>query len=218
MTIRPRSLGRLQKLASSVQKCAFAASTLALLLMASCAGCGGDGNGGGGGGTPVDGITIQPNDTSGASLSFQLAQANGGDTVSVTAGGGPASVRLFSRTDPLNMIVSAKDSESGVQELQIWVTRATCHCDDEQCSACNHPLVSAPEFKFSRPKQQPGTVVPDSSIYAEIIDVTKCCPRIPASGPASGTSFVEYDVWAVAINHSGLKSQTRTITATWRSS
>jgi hypothetical protein len=176
--------------------------TAALLLAA----CNPSPSGGGGG------ITVPQNDASAPDLTLGVSQGN--QTATVKSGGGAAAMTLTAKTGSVNMLATAVDNESGVQNLQIWVERTITTCDaGGTCSGGNPGLLGSPAFGSSGPTTSPGQTTAASSIMAQAFDLTTAIPQTAVS---SGTRTVKLDFWAVAVNHLGGKSQTTRVSATWK--
>jgi hypothetical protein len=186
-------------------RAASVAAVLALLA-ASC-----DGDGGGGG------ITIPQNDNSPPEVTLQVSETvPGAQTISVTTSGSNQSHMLQGRTGPLNLVASAKDSESGIQSLEIWVNKVTASCDASSglCSQSGPGLLSSPRFNSTSPKKNPGDTVSASSILADTLNLGLEIPAATALMP--GDSFiVTIQTSAKAVNHLGGKSDTRVVESTF---
>jgi hypothetical protein len=181
---------------------------LALIALASTLVLGGDCPNSGSGG-----VTIPSNDGSPPTLSFGLGQQNGAD-VSVAAGGAPESMTLVARTGPLNLLATADDPESGVQDVQIWMTKRTSSCDaDEICASQGPGSPQQPRFSNPQPPKAPGENVSAGSILGQALELSAEIPQ--AGPPPGGTLTVEFRFWAVAVNYLGGSSITPVISATW---
>src|SRR5215212_3922809 len=87
------------------------------------------------------------------------SRVNGGDTtppevsLSVEHAGTSATngrLALTSKVGKLNLVANAADQESGIQDLQIWMTSITGVCPttgaNPVCAVPSHALVTAPTF------------------------------------------------------------------------
>jgi hypothetical protein len=176
----------------------------AVLFVALIASCGGDGGGG---------ITIPATDGSPPTISFAVAEAGQGGGVTVN-GGADEKLDLRARTGSLNLAVTAKDSESGIQKVEIWLTKKTTRCDADVCSPAGPGLAGSPKFDSTEPQKSPGDTTAESSIVAEALNLSQEIGQ--ASAPPNGSLTVELELWAVAVNHRGGRVETSRVTATWK--
>jgi hypothetical protein len=164
----------------------------------------------GGGG----GITIPQSDGSAPELSLGAGQ-QGGQNVTVSAGGSPQNLQLISKSGSLNLLATANDPESGIQALEIWVNKVTTSCDlvNNICTQSGPGLLSSPMFESSSPQKQPGDTTAAGSILAQALDLSQ---QIPQGSVAAGHSrTVTLTIYAVAVNHLGGRTQTPEIKAVW---
>ncbi len=169
-------------------------------------------NGGGGGG---GGITIPQNDSTSPILTLGSGQ-QGGQNVTVSGGGsGPGqNMKLTSKTGSLNLLATAKDPESGIQAVEIWVNGETTFCDANKiCKKTGPGLLGKPTFESTSPKKNPGETTPDSSILAQPLNLSTMIPQGSVQPGESRT--VTLIISAVAVNHLGGRTQTPEIKATW---
>jgi hypothetical protein len=181
-------------------------SIILLLPLSACQQCTGGSSGGG--------ITIAQSDGTPPTLSLGAGQP-GGQNVSVSVGGSAQNMKLTSKSGALNLLASAKDGESGVQALEIWVNKKTTRCDTATnlCSQTGPGLLAKPQFESTSPKKNPGETTPDASILADALDLSK---EIPQAAPSAGNTLtVQLLFFARARNHLGGQAQTPQITATW---
>jgi hypothetical protein len=192
----------------SARRKRFSSRSLALLASAALIGIVPACEGGGGGG-----ITIQANDSTPPGLTLEVAVAGGTEEASVSDGGSDQSLTLPNKTGTLNLAATASDQESGVQALQIWVSTTTTRCmATGTCQQTGPGLLGSPMFESSQPVKNPGDTTAASSILA---DVLKLPDIIQGSAPPGGSLHVQIDIWATAVNHRGVKSQTASVTARW---
>lgn len=175
----------------------------ALLLVLSMAGCPWNKSGG---------IMIKPNDMTPPSLTLDSGQA-GGQNVSVRAGGTGQNMSLSSKTGALNLLATAKDSESGIHALEIWVNKKTTFCDANGSCIRHAPLLGRLAFESTSLQKNPGESSAESSILAQPLDLSK---EIRQGTVPTGTSLrVELTIFAKAVNHQGGQTQTPEITVIW---
>lgn len=188
--------------------CLLALFGLALGLMTGC----GDGGSGGGGG-----ITIPENDSTPPELNIGAGEV-GPDRPSVVVdpGGPDKSLKLGTKTGTVNLLLTAKDPESGIKETQMWISKTTTRCTQDLCQGGNPELPGAPRFSTDEPKKGPGETTAASSIHGETLDLTQEIPQ--AAPPPGGSLTVKLEIWAVAINHLGGRSETAKATLTWSES
>lgn len=170
-------------------------------------------------GSSTGGVTIPESDGTPPEATLQVAvAASGGDSAAVsTSSGNSQSMTLRAKTGQLNLAASAKDSESGVQDLQIRLSMRVTTCDGNICET-SEPLNSSdpPLFSSKSPQKKPGETTAESSIMFESLDLTQ---KIPQGSPApGGTITVLLSFWVKAVNHLGASAQTPHIEATYRES
>ncbi len=181
------------------------AAALLALTAASC-----DGGGGGGGG-----VTIPQNDSSPPELTLQVSETTpGSQTVSVTTSGSDQNLALQQATGTLNLVATAKDPESGIQDTQIWVNKVSTSCDANLCTQSGPGLLSAPRFSSPSPKKNPGDTTAASSILAQSLNLAFEIGPAPPLMPGH-TRSVTIQVFATAINHLNGKSNTKLVRATF---
>jgi hypothetical protein len=164
-------------------------------------------------GSSCNGVTIPSSDGTPPTLTFGLAPMGSAATTTVSTGGMPQTATLPKKTGSLNLLVTAKDSESGLHDVQIWMTKTTTRCSGGICTQSGPGLVGAPIFSNPDSGKNTGDCVAESSTLAEAVDLST---EIPQAAPASGASLVvSLDFWAVGINHLGQKEVTPTATMTW---
>ena len=187
---------------------ALAATFLTALVLGGC-GAGGDG------GTPGDAVTVDGNDTTPPTLRLSAAETGGGNPqVDVQPGGASATLTLRTKTESINVIAIARDDESGVQKVEIWVNKRTATCSAGRCTSTGPGLLGSPRFQSTEPKQPPGAVV---SPQATLLGAVVLKDEIPQTPPQPGaTRFVEIIIHATATNHVDKEGSTPEITASWR--
>lgn len=170
--------------------------------------CGSGNSGGGAGG----GITIAQNDSTAPTLTLGAGQ-QGGQNINVNAGGSDQNMTLTSKTGSLNLLATAKDSESGVQAVEIWVNRESTFC--AAASNCKHVgpgLLGKPTFESTSPQKKPGETAAESSVLAQSLNLSAAIPQKLLPGESRSVIFT---IHAEAVNHLGGRTRTHTITATW---
>lgn len=182
---------------------------LVILILATVTFCSCPGGGGGGGG----GITIPQNDSTAPTLTLGAAQP-GGQSVTVNAGGSAQTLKLTSKTGALNLLATAKDPESGIQAVEIWVSNSTTFCDANKiCKLVGPGLLGKPTFESTSAQKKPGETAADSSILADSVNLST---QIRQAQLQPGESLsVTIIIYAVAVNHLGGRTQTPEIKATW---
>lgn len=164
------------------------------------------------------GITIAQNDSTAPTLTFGVGQpagqSAGGQNVTVSAGGSAQTMKLTSKSGALNLLATAKDPESGIQAVEIWMNKKTTSCDAGGICTTNNPgLLGAPMFESTSPQKNPGQTTPDGSILLQAVNLSM---EIPQASVLAGESLrVSLIFHAVAVNHLGGRTQTPEITATW---
>ncbi len=192
-----------QKISLTINLCAL----VLILLLAGCAGaptppgsCGG-------------GVKISSQDSTPPTLTLSVGQSSG-LPVTVSASGSAQNMKLTSKTGTLFLVASAKDPESGIQALEIWVNTKTTFCvANGTCTTTGPGLLANPRFNSTQAQKKPGDCTPESSTMVEWLDLSK---EIPQGSAATGNSFfMDLIINAVAVNHLGARVQTPWITATW---
>jgi hypothetical protein len=160
------------------------------------------------------GITIPQSDSSAPGLTLGAGQ-QGGQDVTVSAGGSSQNMTLVSKSGPLNLLATANDPESGIQAVEIWVNKVTVSCNltNDTCTQTGPGLLASPMFESTSPQKQPGDTASATSILAQALDLSQ---QIPQGNVAAGhTRTVTLIIHAVAVNHLGGRTQTPEIRATW---
>ena len=184
--------------------------TAALLLAFVLGGC----TNGGNGGASADGVTVDANDTTAPTLQLSAAETGGGNPqVDVKPGDSPKTLQLRTKTESINLIATARDDESGVQTLQIWVNKKTTRCSGGTCTVVGPGLLGAPRFESTEPKQSAGTAVsPQKTLLTALV----LKDEIPQGSPGPGSTLVvEITIFATSANHVGAEASTPEITARW---
>jgi hypothetical protein len=148
-------------------------------------------------------------------LSLGVAETiSNGRQATVTVGGAMQVFTLQAKTGALNVVATATDQESGVQTVDVWMTKTTRNCDSSgKCSNQGPGLAGTPRFESTGPVAKPGANVAATSILADTLDLTS---EIAPGAPAAGSSrIVTLEFWATAKNHLGAMSQTAHATANW---
>jgi hypothetical protein len=180
---------------------------VAAVTFSSCNSCNSGGGGSGGG------ITIAQSDSTAPTLTLGAGQS-GGQDVTVSAGGSAQNMKLTSKTGALNLLATAKDPESGVQIVEIWVGKKTTSCDANGiCKTTGPGLLGKPTFESTSPQKKPGETAAESSIMAQSLNLSTEIPQ--GSVPAGQSLTVTLIIHAVAVNHLGGRTQTPELTATW---
>jgi len=170
-----------------------------------------------GGGSSPGGITIPQSDGTPPEATLQVAvAASGGDSAAVsTNSGNSQNMTLRVKTGELNLAASAKDSESGVQDLAIWLSVEATTCDASTCEVSQEE-VGEPLFSSISPQKKAGETTAESSILFQSLDLTQ---KIPQTPPAAGNTItVHLTFYVKAVNYLGNSVRTPDIEATFRES
>ncbi len=162
------------------------------------------------------GLTVPSSDSTAPELSLTATQENPSPGVSggVQAGGSNASMTLIAKTGNLNLLANAKDPESGISTVQIWVELTTTTCDASGvCTMSGPARLGNPWHEDSNPPKSPGQSTSVGVIDLQFLDLSTQIPSGPP--PAGGTLTVRLGIWAVAVNNLGKQAQTARLTATW---
>ena len=161
------------------------------------------------------GITIPQSDSTPPALTLTAGQP-GGQNVSVSAGGSKQSLTLISKTGELNLSAAARDPESGVQALEIWLDRIITSCDisgpEELCSTTS-PEQFGKLFESIAPQKLPGETTGESSIMFQVLELSTYITQ--GNVPEGQRRIVELRLHAVAVNHLGGRTKTPFLKAVW---
>jgi hypothetical protein len=160
-----------------------------------------------------DNIIIVEKDSTAPMITF-IVSYPGGNDASVSTAGFDQKLELISNAGPLNMRVIGTDSESGIQSLEIWVSKKITSCDSNQICSMKGPLGGAkPTFELNLPQKLPGEETEKSSTLAQKFELFK---EISDAGiPADEHGWVDFTFYAVVVNHLGGRRQSPNITARW---
>ncbi|MFN8469696.1 MAG: hypothetical protein U0X20_29340 [Caldilineaceae bacterium] len=159
-----------------------------------------------------DNITIVQNDSTAPELTVGIGQPEG-ESATASDGGSPASIKLTKKSGPLNVLVAARDGESGIQALRVDVVVEVTTCDASQCVGGQPPFSGAPTFDYTEPRKNPGDATAESITWGRELDLTM---YIPQDNVAPGKSrFVDVIFTAAAVNHLGRRTLTPAVKARW---
>jgi hypothetical protein len=179
---------------------------LCVCVLLALAGC--NGNGGG--------ITVPASDASPPALTLSAAQPGSSVTTSVSTTGNDETLTLTSKTGPLNLSATAKDSESGIRRVELWIVKKTdvCPLPGGPCSVTGPGLLTVPTYESDSGAKNPGeSGAVESSLLFQAPDLAT---YIPQGGPPAGSRrTVSIQIFAVAYNQLNGKSQTKKLTAVW---
>jgi hypothetical protein len=160
------------------------------------------------------GIVIPSSDASPPTTTLQAgATAAGGESAAVNTGGSEQAMNLHAKTGSLNLAASAKDAESGIQNLEIWLEAETTTCTDDECST-EQLLNSDPVFKSTGDPKKPGDTTADSSIMLQALDLSKEIPQGPPPSPGSRT--IVWRLYARSTNYLSGTIRTPNIKVTYK--
>lgn len=159
------------------------------------------------------GITIPQSDSTAPTLTLGAGQEGGGNDVTVTPGGSNQTMTLLKKTGSINLAATARDPESGVQAVEIWMSKLKSTCGADGVCALEGPSNAVKIFESVVPQKMPGETTSESSILLQPLDLSK---EIPASYPAGGSLAVELRLYAVAVNHLGGRTQTAELKVVWQ--
>jgi hypothetical protein len=152
-----------------------------------------------GSGSSGTGVTIPASDATSPTLTLGAGQP-GGQNVAVNVGGSVQGFALPGKTGVVNLVATAKDPESGVQAVEIWVNQEIYTCTAILvCSKTGPGLLSQPTFESSSPKLNPGETTSEASVLAEALDLGTVISQ--GTVPADTTRTTTLIIWAEARNH-----------------
>jgi hypothetical protein len=122
------------------------------------------------------------------------ATAADGPRVAVRSSGIERRMTLRAKTGALELVATATDPESGVQAVEVWVSKFSSFCGTATCTG-GEPAVTSPRFAWARPRRQPG----QTTALADALDLTREIPQGPLS-PRQARS-VRLTIWAKASNN-----------------
>ncbi|MBE8516856.1 hypothetical protein ILP97_04880 [Amycolatopsis sp. H6(2020)] len=157
------------------------------------------------------GITIAATDPTPPTASLGAGTKAGGDgAIAVSSGGAAQSMQLTAKTGHLSLLATGQDNESGIQTLEIWVSKKVTDCRRDLCQT-SQPLTGAPMFRSSEPKKNPGEKDSESTILAQALDLADEISQAPLS--PGDSHYVEFTISCVAVNHLGGRIRTPEIRA-----
>jgi hypothetical protein len=178
--------------------CAFALS-----------GCGGD-NG--------DNVRIAETDGTPPIVELQVDPEFGAN-IGVSSGGPNQTTTISRRTGKISLEASAKDSESGIRRLEIWLSTTTTICLPDQLCKQRIEDPGQPLFEVDFGQKNPGDSTPRTDHLLRELEVE---PYLGASPPPpGGTRSVKFEFHATATNHLAGKASTSfafvTFSGPWQS-
>ena len=126
------------------------------------------------------------------------ATAAHGPRVAVRTGGTERRMTLRAKTGALELVATATDPQSGVQAVEVWVSKFSSFCGTATCTG-GEPAVTAPRFGWAATRRHPGqTTAPDGTL-PDALDLTREIPQGPLA-PRQARS-VRLTIWAKASNN-----------------
>jgi hypothetical protein len=126
------------------------------------------------------------------------ATAADGPRVAVRSSGIERRMTLRAKTGALELVATATDPESGVQAVEVWVSKFSSFCGTATCTG-GEPAVTAPRFAWAAPSRQPGQTTATGGTLPDALDLTREIPQGPLS-PRQARS-VRLTIWAKASNN-----------------
>lgn len=158
------------------------------------------------------GITIAQNDGTPPTLSLGAGQ-QGTQDVAVDVNGPAKNKTLTSKAGKLNLFATARDPESGIQRLEIWVRKQEKSCDAAGACTVAAPTPQNPRFEFTSPQKQPGETTAEARTMLQSLDLSA---EIPQGSISPGALLkIDFELSAVAVNNRGRQSQTPLLTVSW---
>jgi hypothetical protein len=144
-------------------------------------------------------IRVPPADASPPAVTLTArATAADGPRLAVRSGGTGRRVTLRAKTGALELVATATDPESGVQSVEIWVSKFSSFCGTATCTG-GEPAVAAPRVAWAAPRRHPGqAAAPDGTLPAAL-DLSR---EIPQGRLAPGQArSVRLTIWVKASNN-----------------
>lgn len=166
-------------------------------------------------GCPTGDVTVPQSDSTPPTMSLQVAVEGSNSTTAVSTGSAPATLSLTSKTVKLNIAATAKDADSGVQDLEIWIAnQLKVRCESPtSCSTSGPGSASQPMWSSTSAKVSPGGLAVSSSILSESLDPVATGLLHPAEQPPAGGSLTEsFTIWVQATNQLGGTARTPDLT------
>jgi hypothetical protein len=126
------------------------------------------------------------------------ATAADGPRVAVRSSGIERRMTLRAKTGALELVATATDPESGVQAVEVWVSKFSSFCGTATCTG-GEPAVTAPRFAWAAPSRHPGQTTAPGGTLPDALDLTREIPQGPLS-PRQARS-VRLTIWAKASNN-----------------
>ena len=156
-------------------------------------------------------VIVPQSDGSPPAISLAISQ-EGIQSLSVSSGGAEQSMTLVSKTAPLAVVVTASDAESGIQAVEVWISKRSSIYD-----ANGNCLLPAPEerkaFESVVAKKNTGETTSTSSLMLQSMNLVQEIQVNPAPGE---TITVAITIYAIAVNHAGVHTQTPNLVAIWQ--
>jgi len=158
--------------------------------------------------TPPSGPVVASSDSTPPAASLSLSHSPSGSASSGT-------LTLLTKTGPLYFTATGQDQESGVQDVEIWISTTSTSCDTEICSS-SVADPGAPTWTSTSPKKNPGEPMSVNSVLIEWTELTTSIPQQPVL-PGHSRSRT-WEAWAVVKNNFGMKTTTGSVKADWSES
>jgi hypothetical protein len=151
-------------------------------------------------GPPGDGrISVPRADASPPTVTLTAwATAADGARVEVRSGGSERRMRLRAKTGALKLVATAADPQSGVQAVEVWVSKFSSFCGTATCTG-GEPAVTAPRFAWAAPRRHPGQATAPDGTLPDALDLTREIPQGPLA-PRQARS-VRLTIWVKASNN-----------------
>jgi hypothetical protein len=151
-------------------------------------------------GPPGDGrVSVPRADASPPTVTLTAwATAADGARVEVRSGGSERRMRLRAKTGALKLVATAADPQSGVQAVEVWVSKFSSFCGTATCTG-GEPAVTAPRFAWAAPRRHPGQATAPDGTLPDALDLTREIPQGPLA-PRQARS-VRLTIWVKASNN-----------------
>jgi hypothetical protein len=144
-------------------------------------------------------IGVPPTDASPPTVTLTAwATAADGPRLAVRSSGIERRMTLPAKTGALELVATATDPESGVQAIEIWVSKFSSFCSTASCTG-GEPAVTAPRVAWAVPRRHVGQATAPGGTLPGALDLTREIPQSPLA-PRQARS-VGLTIWAKASNN-----------------
>jgi hypothetical protein len=155
---------------------------------------------------PPSGPVVAATDSTPPIASLSLSHTPSGSASS-------GDLKLLTKSGPLYFSAVGRDPETGIQDVQIWVSVKSSFCDAESCTGDSGGLIGAPRWTSTSPKKNPGEPMSETSLLLEWVELGTALYQgrlMPGE-----SQFTKWTAHAVVKNNLGMTTTTGDVTATF---